>query len=440
MAATSTGGLPGVPLHAPLSAKYKDTFAYPTIKDRCPVILCKVIDHLHRERNNIGRDMGAEAMDGVSKVVEELSKLRYEMQTSKPIVDIVDGIGNCNVWNDYLKEQKVNEKNPSWFSSAWLWVECYMYRRITQALNMTGVEQLKGLDYFRQQKEDGYHGSLQAMVQLGSWLVAQLSGLAPDMYQQTWGTLVQVCLWGNKCDLSISAGNRAVASGDPVAALQVLQENILTDSKEEAWQYLVNKTGIVDIVMDNSGFELFTDLCLADFLVSSGVASKVRMRVKDQPWFVSDTTIPDITWTINQMSMGLDNTSPLAELSRKWSSYFQTGVWVVKADSFWTLPHSFNHMANTDPGLYQELSEADLVIFKGDLNYRKLVGDLNWETTASFKSALQGFLPSSVLSLRTAKADVMVGLEPGQAEMITKVDPQWMVSGQWGVIQYASIS
>ena len=143
MAATSTGGLPGVPLHAPLSAKYKDTFAYPTIKDRCPVILCKVIDHLHRERNNIGRDMGAEAMDGVSKVVEELSKLRYEMQTSKPIVDIVDGIGNCNVWNDYLKEQKVHEKNPSWFSSAWLWVECYMYRRITQALNMTGVEQLK---------------------------------------------------------------------------------------------------------------------------------------------------------------------------------------------------------------------------------------------------------------------------------------------------------
>jgi len=440
MVATSTGGLPGVPLHAPLSAKYKDTFAYPTIKDRCPVILCKVIDHLHRERNNVGRDMGAEAMNGVSKVVEELSKLRYEMQTSKPIVDLVDGVGNADVWNDYLKDQKMNEKNPSWFSSAWLWVECYMYRRITQALNMTGVEQLKGLDYFRQQKEDGYHGSLPSMVQLGSWLVSQLSSLTPDMYQKTWGTLVQVCLWGNKCDLSISAGDRAVASGDPVAALQILQENILTDSKEEAWQYMVDKAGIVDIVMDNSGFELFTDLCLADFLVSSGVAAQVRMRVKDQPWFVSDTTIPDITWTINQLSMGLENTSPLAELSRKWSSYFETGVWVVKADSFWTYPHSFNLMADTDPVLYQELGEACLVIFKGDLNYRKLVGDLNWETTATFKSALQGFLPTSVLSLRTAKADVMVGLEPGQAERVTKVDSQWMVSGQWGVIQYASIS
>ena len=83
----------------------------------------------------------------------------------------------------------------------------------------------------------------------------------------------------SRCDLSISAGNRAVASGDPVAALHVLQGNILTDSKEEAWQYLVNKTGIVDIVMDNSGFELFTDLCLADFLVSSGVASKVHFDI-----------------------------------------------------------------------------------------------------------------------------------------------------------------
>ena len=40
--ATSHRGLKEVPLHGKLSAQYKDTFAYPTIKDRCPVILCKV--------------------------------------------------------------------------------------------------------------------------------------------------------------------------------------------------------------------------------------------------------------------------------------------------------------------------------------------------------------------------------------------------------------
>ena len=145
--ATSLKGLPQVPLQSPLSAKYKDTFAYPTIKDRCPVILCKVIDHLHRQRNNIAREHGAEAGkfnlpsfhflpralivllgEGLYKVVEELSKLRYEMQTDKPITHIIDNNGNAGVWNEYIENVKTSEERPSWFTSAWLWVECYMYR------------------------------------------------------------------------------------------------------------------------------------------------------------------------------------------------------------------------------------------------------------------------------------------------------------------------
>ena len=35
---------------------------------------------------------------------------------------------------------------------------------------------------------------------------------------------------------------------------------------------------IVDIVMDNAGFELFSDLCLADFLISCNVAKTVSFR------------------------------------------------------------------------------------------------------------------------------------------------------------------
>jgi hypothetical protein len=49
-----------------------------------------MIDHLHKERNNIGRELGPEAMERLYKVVEELSKLRYEMQTNMPIIDLVD--------------------------------------------------------------------------------------------------------------------------------------------------------------------------------------------------------------------------------------------------------------------------------------------------------------------------------------------------------------
>ena len=37
-----------------LSAQNRESFAYPTMKDRVPIILCKVIDLLHRERLPLG--------------------------------------------------------------------------------------------------------------------------------------------------------------------------------------------------------------------------------------------------------------------------------------------------------------------------------------------------------------------------------------------------
>ena len=37
---------------------------------------------------------------------------------------------------------------------------------------------------------------------------------------------------------------------------------------------------VVDFVLDNAGFELFSDLCFADFLISTGLATRVRLRVK----------------------------------------------------------------------------------------------------------------------------------------------------------------
>ena len=58
--------------------------------------------------------------------------------------------------------------------------------------------------------------------------------------------------------------------------VNALESHLLVDHSEKVTDFLLDmKEGsIVDIVMDNAGFELVSDLCLADYLVSTGLVKK----------------------------------------------------------------------------------------------------------------------------------------------------------------------
>jgi len=441
--ATSHKGLTDVPLHEKLSGQYRSTFAYPTLKDRCPVILCKIIDHLYRERINIGNDMGSEAQDCIKEIIEQLSKLRYEMQTNKPITVLDDETDSTQVWNNYLMATKDSDTDVTWFNASWMLSECYMYRRILSTFLKSG--KLKNYDFFLHLKEESFRESVPSMFHLGSWLrqlILQLETKPQSLteMEQTFKTLIRISLWGNKCDLSISAGSKQSASGNIIEQLNYLESNILVDSSHRAWQCLStgDSNQIVDVIMDNAGFELFTDLCLSDYLLTCNLVKKVRFRLKNQPWFVSDTNLHDFHWCLD--SLVRQNEDILSFLGTRWKNYVQSGSWEMIVDPFWTYPHVYTELESTDPQLYTNLKQANILIFKGDLNYRKLVGDINWETTLPFKKSLQKFLPTNILSLRTLKADVVVGLAEGQAENLTSMDKNWMTNGKWGIIQFANIN
>ncbi|XP_063068600.1 damage-control phosphatase ARMT1 [Engraulis encrasicolus] len=433
-----------------LSAKFEGSFAYLTVRDRLPTILTKVIDTIHRNKNNFFEDYGEEGVEAEKRAIHCLSKLRNELQTDKSVIHLEDTEEDVDTWNSYLEyQQRIQGEQSavSWFKSPWLYVECYMYRRIQEALCLNPP--MREFDVFREGKTQSYMDSLPAITTLCTHThnlrhtLAHRHTCSPDnthtqdnTLMEHLFTLLQVSLWGNKCDLSISAGQDNSQKASPLDSLAALRAFILLDESAAVWSCLQGSgVGVrVDFILDNAGFELVTDLLLADFLLASGLANEVHFHGKRFPWFVSDVTARDFHWTISQAASS--NHAAVSACGHQWQRYLEEGTWLYHDHAFWTLPHEYCDMGRVAPDLYALLSSSHLLIFKGDLNYRKLVSDRDWPTHTPFKTALRGFSPAPLVSLRTLKANVQVGLREGQGEELTKTTPTWMTSGNYAVIQF----
>jgi hypothetical protein len=86
--------------------------------------------------------------------------------------------------------------------------------------------------------------------------------------------------------------------------------------------------------------------------------------------------------------------------------------------------------------LCRELGQAALIVAKGDANYRRLLGDRHWAYTAPFE-AIVGYMPAPLLAVRTLKSELAAGIAPAQVARAAAADPDWLISGRWGVIQCA---
>lgn len=121
-------------------------------------------------------------------------------------------------------------------------------------------------------------------------------------------------------------------------------------------------------------------LSIADWLIQSGIASSIHFHGKRFAWFVSDVTRKDWNWLLNSMMYGSlfsngsdDQVASLKQMGQRWKQYEREGKWIYEQHPFWCTGYTFWSINNEAPDLFQHLSESDLVIFKGDLNHRKLV-------------------------------------------------------------------
>ncbi|XP_054252496.1 damage-control phosphatase ARMT1 isoform X1 [Indicator indicator] len=310
-----------------------------------------------------------------------------------------------------------------------------MYRRIHAALAHNPP--IDNFDVFKEGKAQNFFESQEAVIALCTYfqeLLKNIKDLDERQLQEELFKLLQVSLWGNKCDLSFSAGEDRSQKSSLLQSLEDMIPYILVNDMEKLWSLLVNtkkrnteKSNVrVDIILDNAGFELVSDLVLADFLLLSKLADEVHFHGKSIPWYVSDTTRHDFNWTIKQLQSA--NHMWMSRCGINWEGNLKKGVWVYCDHMFWTLPHDFSSMAEVAPDLHADLQKSNLLLFKGDLNYRKLTGDRKWEYSVPFHQALNRFHPAPLCSLRTLKSDTQVGLKPGQGEQIQASEPEWMES------------
>ncbi len=85
--------------------------------------------------------------------------------------------------------------------------------------------------------------------------------------------------------------------------------------------------------------------------------------------------------------------------------------------------------------LRAEFAAATVTVLKGDLNYRRLVGDRRWPPTTPFAD-VTAYFPGPVAALRTLKSDVITGLTAETEEALeASGEGRWRTSGTHALIQ-----
>ncbi|TKR68158.1 hypothetical protein L596_024178 [Steinernema carpocapsae] len=377
----------------------------------------------------------------IKSVIGRLSEIRYRMMTDKPLTDFTDKLSDVDVWNKHLaKLRETNgEGQVTWYKSDWLFVECYLYRKVAEFFALT--THLQDYDCFASQKQNSFIDCIAPITKIAEYCLVQSSTASKDEVKSALHEFIEVCLWGNVCDLSLSGGDSHSAHESPIELVTHVRNKILANNIDVVVDHLLKgESGEVNIVADNASIELVGDIALAAFLLDYNLASKVVFHLKVRPWFVSDATIDDFTWTVEMMLGSKDET--LKKFGKCLMERQNENRLEFRTHDFWTYGFPYFKMVEISPDLYADLSSAKLTIFKGDLNYRKLVGDCDWKYNEPFKTVLRGFLPSPLLALRTLKAETVAGI-PDEAiksirEKYGEENKEWMVKGEYAVAQWAS--
>ncbi|MEU0404105.1 damage-control phosphatase ARMT1 family protein [Streptomyces sp. NPDC006197] len=316
-------------------------------------------------------------------------------------------------WADWGQEHF----GRSWYDVPFLWAESYFYRRLLGAVGYFGSGPWQGVDPFAPFKRAELRGEA---VEEELRALDALAGVPAD---ERAAALLHASLWGNRADLGFR-----VSAGEPAAGAATASA-LVADDSAVLWQLLpVGGSSTVAVVADNAGRELIPDLILIDHLLEQRHAEQVVLHLKPYPYYVSDAMTADVVDCLRRLTEAPGEASAIG--GRLWRA-MAAGSLEVRTHPFFCAPLPYEEMPEDLRG---EFESATLTILKGDLNYRRLVGDRLWDATASFAD-LTAYFPGAVAALRTLKSDVIVGLEQEVLDGLERSGTAWRTSGTHALIQ-----
>ena len=192
----------------------------------------------------------------------------------------------------------------------------------------------------------------------------------------------------------------------------------------------------LNYLVDNSGVEFFSDLCLACILLSESV-SKVYFHVNVLPIFVSDVIEDDFEHMVGIVERYIEN---VIDTDKK--IIYSEGLKMIKqmfvnqqaemVPSFiWNMPTPYKKV---ESNIFSE--RHSILIVKGDLNYRRLAEDNNWSYSKKLESLTKKYISCPTLVIRCFKSDLVLDYKWKDYRRNMKEDPDWRGGGEYGVVRF----
>ena len=368
-------------------------FARRSIQERLPATIRKT------------RDLNPDYSDAIRA---DLNSLAISMESDDTIPALKLPTPDADVWSPAW----ITHQSHTWLHTDWWFAETYAYRLIIEAVRWWET----GRDPFRPIKAEELDG-----VMLWTILDQALNVEGTD--EQRLQALLHMDLWGNRIDLSYEP---SLAQG-----LTVHDDHLLVDDSAAVVTQLMTGSGPVHLIADNFGSELAVDLALIDTLLAT-VTESVILHLKLHPTFVSDALPADVRWLIGAM-ITRERNAAVHALGSRLQAALDDGRLRLAPDFYW---NSSRLLWDLPRRLSQAFTGAKLVIIKGDANYRRMAGDAVWPVAIPFTEGINYF-PAPLVALRTIKADSLLGVSANTVYRLDANEPNWRVSGKYGLIQAA---